>query len=122
MSRIKNIVVMIAIVFSSNAFASQPMKSVNVVGKLPQGVSVINNRVIVKPGFKATQISNNKVSIISRRNNNTTGSFECGCSAGGGGCKVVIQGNSITCVEGGGCTKGICEMSTTIPSMGVIMH
>lgn len=120
MLKIKSIVVMLALVSFSTAFAVQPEKSLKVVGEVPQGVTVMKNKVMVKSGFTVTKVSDNKVSIMSRKNNNTTGSFECGCSAGGGGCKVVIQGSSITCVETGACTKGVCEMTTSIPAIKVM--
>lgn len=114
--------------FAINEMAATPTMATKtkliVKGKLPTGVVIKKGKVTVKEGYTLTKVSDNQAQVSARMNNGggTTGNFECACSTGGGGCKVVIEGNSVTCVEGGGCTKGVCSMTITIPSATKVMQ
>lgn len=112
--------IMMSFIFQVNAATpTKVTKKVNIIGKAPVGTSIRSNKVMVKKGYKIVKVSDTKAEVMSRMKNNVTGSFECACSAGGNGCKVSIEGSSITCIDSG-CTKGVCSMTVTIPKLNVL--
>jgi hypothetical protein len=73
----------------------------------------------IAPGTSA-QISGNRVTL--RSTQGTTGSFDCSCKNGVGGCNLQTTGDYILCYKDkakGGTCSGVCELIvTTNPSLG----
>jgi hypothetical protein len=109
---------LIFVLMGTQSFAQSNIK---VKGKVPQGVIIQNNKVILKKGYVFEKKSGSKV-ISKMRGGGTgiSGEFDCTCNGETGGCSAVTTPNSVTCVSNG-CTN--CYMIVTIPDpKPAVMH
>ncbi len=71
---------------------------------LPEGVEFVNNKIVLKKGYKFEQMQDGKVGLVSARRTNISASFECWCNGGNATCVITITGPNLHCVGGACCT------------------
>lgn len=76
---------------------------------LPEGVEFVNNKIVLKKGYRFEQMQDGKVGLVSARRTNISASFECWCNGGNATCVITITGSNLHC-GGGAC----CTISTIV--------
>ena len=106
--------------------AAKP-KARTLVNKLPagaQGVTLKNNAVRLKPGYKFVKQDDGTIAVARIRGGGlgVGGTWNCSCWSGTGGCEAYIVGDTISCLKKD-CT-GSCQLSIVIKDVktGVVMY
>jgi hypothetical protein len=68
--------------------------------RVTEGAIVERNKLSLKEGYEFVSVSENKVSIRRMRSNSISGTFFCSCQDDpGGGCQVITNGQTSTCIK-----------------------
>jgi hypothetical protein len=79
-----------------------------------KGITVLNNNALsIKPGYSIKVLSNHSFSLMKGKQTGT-GTFECACQLGSGGCDVLVTPTSVSCATST-CSKS-CYIMVTIPT------
>lgn len=106
----------------NQAWAAAMEGKIMIKGKMPEGIMIKKNKVMLKKGYTFERVSKNQVNVVARMpgGRGITGSFDCTCNGADGGCDAIVTPTSVSCAAS--TCKSSCYMIVTIPGTTSVLH